>query len=331
MWYDIIAVAGVKDREVGSSYEEKLPGTSSGDQDSIILVLRGKGGVDQVVCVWSFNRYILINFLHDFVFGPVLAATTNEMSDIVGKFNSLIAGRLFINLDEARSIDGADSYHAVFDKMKNIITEPTTCLELKGVNVIKMQSYCNFIITTNNERPVKLEKYDMRYALFTCGEMHFQDRPYFDEFAKVIMNQEAGNHFLTYLLGYAKGNIDIIPETELRKELMQACRPKAENFFEALKCKEVSVMYDIKDKHFITITSLYHAYKNWCKDNGQKELPNDQYFGKMATKNLGESVRCSINKKQVRGYILPHDQCDESDSSIDWLSKLIVMYWSSLL
>ena len=41
----------------------------------------------------------------EFVFGLALVAITNRMKDVTGRFNSLLDGKLIINLDEMENMD----------------------------------------------------------------------------------------------------------------------------------------------------------------------------------------------------------------------------------
>ena len=185
-------------------------------------------------------------------------------------------------------------------------------MERKGKdNNSNIPTYVNFIITTQNPCPIKLEGMDQRHALFKCNEEYYENKKYFSELGGKIMNQKCGDNFFTYLSRMETKHLPI-PETEFRKELKEACKPRHEIFLEELKKGEVEIEYSEEETKFVSSDRLFSTYCNWCKDNNVKymskigfcrALPNMgfRYDNKPIIVDDGFGNK---NMYKVRGYYL---------------------------
>ena len=79
-------------------------------------------------------------FLIPFVYGQKLSMSVNGLSPLVEKFNSHLRDKLFINCDELQTLVG--SYHATFDTLKKIVTDPTMTINIKFAE--PLANYPNF-------------------------------------------------------------------------------------------------------------------------------------------------------------------------------------------
>lgn len=89
--------------------------------------------------------------------------TTQLMfSNLDGDFNSLLEGKLLVNIDEAelsKSRDGDE----VMAKLRNWITEPTMVINTKHVKERSVPSFVNFIVFANSYRPLRISASDRRW------------------------------------------------------------------------------------------------------------------------------------------------------------------------
>lgn len=83
-------------------------------------------------------------------------------SNLDGDFNSLLEGKLLINIDEAelsKSRDGDE----LMAKLRNWITEPTMVINTKHVRERSVPSFVNFIVFANSFRPLRISASDRRW------------------------------------------------------------------------------------------------------------------------------------------------------------------------
>ena len=99
----------------------------------------------------------------------------SNVEDLFGRFNASLAQAVFVHANEA--MWGGDKRHV--GRMKAMITDPTTRIELKGVDAIFVDNAKHFVFSSNAEVPVPIERGDRRFALFDLSEQHRQDEAYF--------------------------------------------------------------------------------------------------------------------------------------------------------
>ena len=77
------------------------------------------------------------------IFGRNLYKQVHNTDDLLGNFNADTADKLLVDVDEA-SFGG---YAKQANRLKGIITEPTTQMERKGKDSITIPSYSNLVLT----------------------------------------------------------------------------------------------------------------------------------------------------------------------------------------
>lgn len=272
----------------------------------------------------QIGKGAIVNFFIDYVLGDALGVTIPDIDELVGQFTSRFAGKLYINIDEPCHAT-SETYHRTFNVLKNLITEPKMRLEEKRVKSETIESCCNFIITTNNDVPVKLEKGDARYTVFKCNEEFRGNREYFNRLHDSL-NQETANHFMTYLMNYDMVELRNIPETEERTQMIEASRPTAEIFIDSIKNGDIILSSDEiimvkngdKMEHMarpLTEASgadIHREYERWCKSNNHKNIvSNSSYFGRLLTKAFGERWRRRDGNEMLSMYKLPEVKYEE--------------------
>lgn len=145
---------------------------------------------------------------------------TSRMEDAVGRFNDRLETTLLLGLEEAV----APQNKAADGTLKDLITRPTLRLEGKFFSVWDAPNHLRIIVTSNNERVVRADASERRYAVFEVTNPHQYDprarRAYF---GRIVEQMETGGYeaMLGELLSLdiATFNREIIPETEaLRRQ-----------------------------------------------------------------------------------------------------------------
>lgn len=104
------------------------------------------------------------------ILGRELCAIVESIEDITKNFNAHLCNRLLIYGDEINA-----NAKKVADKLKAVITRPTTNLEKKNVDAIEVDDLTNWIFTTNVENNLKVEEGDRRFVMCNCREEKQQE------------------------------------------------------------------------------------------------------------------------------------------------------------
>jgi phage/plasmid-associated DNA primase len=220
----------------------------------------------------------LILFM-EYVLRSVNIVSIAGLHSIAGRFNTLIIGKRLVNINEMSSTK--EEFRSNFDTMKSYITEPTIKIEPKGVDAYTIKNISNFVLFTNHRDAIIVEETDRRYAIFEVSEAHMNDNEYFGRIRRECLNQDVANEFYTYLLDFPVVPLNQIPDTELRREMMQISKPNTLKFLDAVRENN---LYDGAEE--VSATSFYDRYKQWCSDNGERGLVTSTKFGTIVNTKL---------------------------------------------
>jgi Family of unknown function (DUF5906) len=232
------------------------------------------------------GKGLFVEFLINFVFGKKLGASINGLKDLTARFNENVFDKLFINCDELSNLDTMSNYNAVFDMLKKIITDGTITKELKNGRKWTDADYANMIFCTQHDFTVKIEAGDARYCVFESSPVYRNNRAYFENVLQKCHNQNAGDHFLSYVTyqmflgeGEALKDVRDIPQTQLRQDMINMSLPNSVQFLNSVYEEFADANANINDKqsdehwwtHPPTIGSLYDRYRNYCVRAGESE------------------------------------------------------------
>jgi len=122
----------------------------------------------------------------------------NGIGQLVGRFNSVIAGRLLICGDEVDL-----TKKGAFDKAKGIISEPMISMELKGIDPEPVPNYARFMLAGNHDSIIAAGTRERRFLVIEPSTHKVDDREYWIELNAVI-DAHGASIFLHYLL-----NVDL--------------------------------------------------------------------------------------------------------------------------
>lgn len=105
--------------------------------------------------------------------------------DLMGGFNSKIAHKLLINLNEATF----SGNHEQVEFMKKLITDPTFRCEFKGLESFDAPNYSRLIVTTNNTNWGRLDADDRRYLVLEPSPDFPQDPDFFRELRRAMFDE----------------------------------------------------------------------------------------------------------------------------------------------
>ena len=177
-------------------------------------------------CIFGYSheqgtgKSTLWDFLVTYVLGKELVLQTSGIESVTQKHNQHLSGKKLVIVNEASCTK--DVYMACWDKMKSLITDSTIHIEPKGQKSYQVANLLNFVVLSNHQESIRLESAkERRYWCLEVSEIHCQDIKYFEKLRKTCFNNNAGNHFYTYIMNFKLITCIIkCPETELKTELV---------------------------------------------------------------------------------------------------------------
>lgn len=228
------------------------------------------------------------------IFRPILGHNTSTMdqSCLEGNFNGFVAGKLILFANE---VGQNESNGKLANKVKGLATDATIRVEEKYKTSVDVNNYSNWIFTTNDRDPIKLEANDRRYTIY---ESKFIDETMKgDYFSRVWYPkwQKSKDSELKNFISFLKNvpvtfeEVNVPHYTADKKRLLERHLDNVESFVYYFQTGDESVIEfcqnnnlfssrDIDDVFFstankynqnlMTLKDLYTVYKCFCDVNG---------------------------------------------------------------
>jgi len=220
----------------------------------------------------GIGKTMIFEFIRDFVTGDLLTTHVDSIDNITCRFNSILASKLFVCINKTTSVECNQGYKAQFTKLKELITGSTINVERKGIDINTENNFVNYSVCSNNEHAVDVEIEDRRYPIFKCNNKYKNNIKYFQTLGKSF-TEEVENAFYTFVrstdIEEFLVDLNIIPLTQARQNVMHASRPKTSLFFDELlidgtECIPSSYIHYKADFSYLFIFSedIYNIYKN---------------------------------------------------------------------
>ena len=206
--------------------------------------------------------------------------TTKPSRDVWGDFNGLMGNAFLVNLNELSKKETVQSE----GEIKGLITDPTLQINNKGISQYRIQSFHRFMITTNNEDPIKTQNDDRRNMIVKSSDELKGNREYFDKVYELLKDVNVIKSCYEYFKSIPnmdKFNNIPIPRVEYHNELKKLYRSPVEDWLYQLTEKN----HDTKEITEILGSELFSMFKTWCKDNSMEYVMKIQSFG-LKMKNL---------------------------------------------
>jgi len=199
------------------------------------------------------------------------AVSTNDMSQIIGKFTTTAKNKILINFDETNWGGNVKEE----GRFKNLITNDYIKIEGKGKDPdAEYPNYANNLITTNQDWMVSLKKDDRRFVLTMCKNERLSNEKY--KKLKNIMDnhiQDIFNFF--YNRDISNYNPEEYPKTEFYFQQLEINYDTFQVFWERLCNGEFNESLSWKtynDKN--VLYDLYTSYNH----GSHKEVFNNVWF-----------------------------------------------------
>lgn len=226
---------------------------------------------------------------------------TCELEKIVGRFNSMCQSKILGVLNEA---SGRDT-HKEMNKIKDSITRTRLMLERKGAEPIQITDYCNFIYTSNNANPIRIDEDDRRFQVVRVSSKYKGNTDFWEKLYKDMETPSVMKAFYIFL---KERNInDFKPQkdriiTEATEEIQELNKDHVVGFVEYLFCDEYmeeQYEYDVQGKQDFKPLVLYKKFEEWRKEYMPCTSPiNNNTFLVRLSKNLKEG---KITRRKSHG------------------------------
>tara|TARA_R110000822_G_scaffold1642_1_gene7653 strand:+ start:2183 stop:4480 length:2298 start_codon:yes stop_codon:yes gene_type:complete len=210
----------------------------------------GKDTLRQIIARLMGNKYV-----HE----------TSDMESIFGSFNSSIANKLLVVLNEMEGKAG----FGYKERMKALWTADIIELNEKNVKRWKQQNFMRAFIYSNNKRPIQIPYDDRRYVAYVASDVK-PPKEFFDSIYALMDEPEEQLGLYEYLM-----NIDL-------SEYAIHDRPKT-TAYETIRTANISFIYefvhDLLNKKIPNITwyekgksryilgnLLFTRYTEWCAE-----------------------------------------------------------------
>jgi hypothetical protein len=139
----------------------------------------------------------LIKLLTAMIGNSRVFESTSPERDVWGSFNVQMKDSFLVVLNELskKQTEQAEG------KLKGYITDKTIDINIKGVDVIKINSYHRFMITTNSEDPIKTGDDDRRKFIVRSSDELIGNKQYFVMINKLLTDDNVVRSCYNYFVG----------------------------------------------------------------------------------------------------------------------------------
>ena len=229
----------------------------------------------------------ITKFMRNRVIGPDYAHEGLGVDILIKKFNADLANKVFVCCNELPQLTSSNR-NGIFDSLKTAITDDTRQYEIKGGRTWSGPNYINAICTTNHDFTYHIEKYDGRVFPLRCSDYYCGNHEYFDDLHNNHLQQENADHFITFLYQRKiKRDLRKIPETQLKKEMIEMGLPSPCRFVDFIKenpdviadlaqniwqSEWNKIIANIDASGYINSSHLHLIYSKWCKSYDENTM-----------------------------------------------------------
>lgn len=165
---------------------------------------------------------------------------------VASEFNGWLSSKQLVIIHELREKGTAGLY----DTLKELITQPTVKINLKGIEAFDIENTANFLTISNHEDALPLDDRDGRYLVIRCadepryGWRTPQSEEYYGRLFEGVGTPDAPGDEARRVLHFLQNReiklncTSLAPETEAKAEMVEASRSNLEKFLRnALEAK----------------------------------------------------------------------------------------------
>lgn len=260
-----------------------------------ISIYRGEQGV---------GKSFIMQFLMQYVIGQALSLSIFSPDQLLGRFNSHLAGKLFLLLEEA--VDLGNPREMAL--LKGFVRSPTLLVEQKGLPIgLPVDCCMNFYACTNSDYSCMFREAGERTAnLNEVSGIHKRDTAYFGHMSEVLNNYTAGCDIFHWLasMDIRDYNVRCVPETRAKADKKLESAPSFIRFLHRVLVDDLEQpvidLSQVSDDHSLKIMSIHRMYASVCEDEFGMQERSRYISSKDAIKKLCSQLLPIVEHKRGR-------------------------------
>ena len=235
------------------------------------------------------GKGMFIKLLSNILGSSRVFQTANPQRDLYGNFNgNLVDGFLIVQNEANKS-----NTYGKADMKKDLITDDTISINIKGGAHFSMKSFHRFITFSNNDDPINVSKDDRRSVIFRDDKKP-EETEYYEKGFYYADDRDVVKYIYEFLMKYetkAKINKCDFPENEYQNELVEMNKPIIQEWFADFISGD-----KVKNVEFVGITVMWERFQAFCKE---ANYPLTYYNKRDFTKDLGFKLKLpkAVQKK----------------------------------
>lgn len=158
----------------------------------------------------------------------------NPSCDFLKDYNSIVKSAIVVKMEEV-------SFSAVaphVETFKSLMTAPNITISEKYEKRYNLDSFHNFLGTTNNDIPVPIQNDDRRFCIFRANDLNNGDKQYWEtlqnHFATESFKKSLARFFRNHQIPLDFNSERSRPDTQIYRNTVLACRSWQFDVFESL-------------------------------------------------------------------------------------------------
>jgi hypothetical protein len=194
---------------------------------------------------------------------------SKQFRDLSDSFNGWMERSIFLNIDEANSDDMGRLAKSLVNNLKNWITEPKISIRHMQAVARMVDSFTNFVFTTNDFGVIPIQEGDRRINVCPRQETKLQITP--EEVAQITEELSAFSQYLTH---YSVDTqlVRTPLENEAKQSLQEAARTSIEEFFHAVSDGDLEYFLEGTEEEtdqYAHLAIFKAAVERWLDDAKQ--------------------------------------------------------------
>jgi len=218
-------------------------------------------------------------------------ATSIGQAELQRDFNDWVSAKLFVVAEEV--VNRQDRAH-LQGYLQSLVDRPTVQINTKNMPIREERNHANFMFLSNQQTPLVLNWRDRRYTVIRVETV--RPAEYFQAIDEELDNGGA-EAFLEYLLAFDTGKFNQFTkpvETKDRLHLITLGMSPDQRFMHYWQTGHAGVPFCC-----CPASSLYSAFKAWCRVHGERFVPTSTQFGRTISEEL---ERIDAPPKRTKRY-----------------------------
>lgn len=252
-------------------------------------------------------------------------AMINNSEWILGRFNSVLEGKLLLFFDEMK-VDSEDKR----DQLKSVITENKIAIEKKFEELKQCESFFNIIWATNHKKVNELPDKSRRFLIISCSDEYSinteEGRKYFTELKNTMYDNnseglKAFQHYLMTKVDLSDFGEGQNPPTSELKECIQVESLNAVKrwMYEIIRAAKYNPILKLKWPAKVDRRALYQDFMEKVGKKDKKRNWSSRMFEYELKSVLGPMIR--IHEISIR--FAPFEKVMESFKKRTGFTKII--------